>query len=84
MSGQVFHFSPDLLKNLLIDTIPRLCKSKKDVLIFFFSAGANQNLLADITAKLQQDVNSINKYEIARTALVKLNDVGNVALRERR
>jgi len=83
MSGQVFHFSPDLL-NLLIDTIPRLCKSKKDVLIFFFSAGVNQNLLADINTKLQQDVNSINKYEIARTALVRLNDAGDVALRERR
>lgn len=83
MSGQVYHFSPDFL-NLLVDTIPRLCRSKKDVLIFFTSAGVNQKLLVDFTNRLQQDSASINKYEIARTVLVKLNDSGDVTLRERR
>ncbi len=83
MSGQVFHFSPDLLI-LLTDTIPRLCKSKKDVLIFFSSAGINQRFLADISDRVHKDANSINKYEIARTVLVRLNDAGDVALRERR
>jgi restriction system protein len=34
--------------------------------------------------KLQKDANSINKYEIARTVLVRLNDAGDSALRERR
>lgn len=83
MNGQVHHFSPDFL-NLLIDTIPRLCKSKKDVLIFFSSAGVNQKLLADISDRVQKDASSINKFEIARTLLVRLNDAGDAALRERR
>lgn len=83
MSGQVFHFPPDFL-NLLVDTIPRLCKSKKDVLIFFSGAGVHQGFLADLSEKLQKDASSINKYEIARTVLVRINDAGDVALRERR
>jgi restriction system protein len=83
MSGQVFHFPPDFL-NLLVDTIPRLCKSKKDVLIFFSSAGVGNKFLADLSDRLQRDANSINKYEIARTVLVRINDAGDVALRERR
>ena len=83
MSGQVFHFPPDFL-NLLVDTIPRLCKSKKDVLIFFSSAGVNNKFLTDLSDRLQRDASSINKYEIARTVLVRINDAGDVALRERR
>lgn len=83
MGGQVYHFQPDLL-NLLVDTIPKLCKRKKDVIIFFSSAGVNQKVLADLNDKVQKDASSINKYEIARTALVRLNDAGDAALRERR
>lgn len=83
MSGQVFHFPPDFL-NLLVDTIPRLCKSKKDVLIFFSSAGVNNRFLGDLSDRLQRDASSINKYEIARTILVRINDAGDIALRERR
>ena len=83
MGGQIFHFPPDFL-NLLIDTIPKLCKSKKDVLIFFSSAGVNQKLLADLSERVQRDASSIHKYEIARTVLVRLNDAGDAALRERR
>ncbi|MBW4492627.1 MAG: restriction endonuclease [Oscillatoria princeps RMCB-10] len=83
MNGQVHQFPPDSL-NLLVDTIPSLCKSKKDVLLFFSSAGVNQKHLADITNRVHKDPNSINKYEIAREILVRLNDAGDAALRERR
>lgn len=83
MSGQVFHFPPDFL-NLLVDTIPRLCKSKNDVLIFFSGAGVQERFLADLRAKLTADKNSINKYEISRTILIRLNDGGDDALSERR
>ena len=83
MSGQVYHFSPDFL-DLLIDTIPKLCKSKKDVLTFFSGAGVSQRILVDMSDKLQKDANNINKYEIARTVLVRLNDAGDSALRQRR
>ncbi|MBE8968412.1 hypothetical protein IQ277_19955 [Nostocales cyanobacterium LEGE 12452] len=71
MGGQIFHFSPDFL-NLLVDTIPKLCKSKKDVLIFFESAGVSKKDLADVSEKVDKDTNSINKYEIARTVLVAI------------
>jgi restriction system protein len=67
-----------------MDTIPRLCKSKKDVLFFFSSAGVKKVLLKDLSDRLQKDANSINKYEIARTVLVMINDAGDVTLRERR
>ncbi|MEH2319790.1 restriction endonuclease [Nostoc sp.] len=83
MGGQIFHFSPDFL-NLLIDTIPKLCKSKKDVIVFFLSAGVSQKILADVNEKVDKDANSINKYEIARTVLVRLNEAGDDVLRERR
>ena len=83
MSSQVYHFPPDFL-NLLVDTIPRLCKSKNDVLIFFSGAGVQERFLADLRAKLTAKKNSINKYEISRTILIRLNDAGDDALRERR
>ncbi|PSB11235.1 restriction endonuclease [filamentous cyanobacterium Phorm 46] len=88
MNGQIYHFSPDFL-NLLVDTIPRLCKSRDDVLIFFYSAGVSNNFLADLSDRLQSErlqrkEKGISKYEIARTALVRLNDVGDTAIRERR
>jgi hypothetical protein len=70
MGSQSFHFQPDFL-NLLVDTIPKLCKSKRDVLVFFYSAGVSKSLLADLNDRVQQNPGSINKYEIARTALIQ-------------
>ena len=75
MSGQVFHFSVELL-NLLIETIPRLCKSKNDVLVFFLSAGVSQKFLADIRRRVEQDRNNISKYQIVRDVIIRLNEVG--------
>ena len=83
MGGQVFHFSVELL-NLLIETIPKLCKSKRDVLVFFLSAGVSQKFLADIRRRVELDKNNISKYEIVRDVIIRLNEAGDVALRERR
>ncbi|MEG4346016.1 restriction endonuclease [Microcoleus sp. A003_D6] len=83
MGGQVFHFSVELL-NLLIETIPRLCKSKNDVLVFFLSAGVSQNFLADIRRRVEQDRNNISKYQIVRDVIIRLNEAGDAAIRERR
>ena len=83
MSGQVYHFSLELL-DLLIDTIPRLCRSKSDVLVFFSSAGVSQKFLADIRCRVEQDRNNISKYQIARNVIIRLNDAGDDKLRERR
>ena len=83
MSGQVFHFSVELI-SLLIETIPKLCKSKKDVLVFFLSAGVSQKFLADIRLRVEQDRDNISKYEIARNVIIRLNEAGDAALRQRR
>jgi hypothetical protein len=79
----IFHYPPELL-NLLIDTIPLLCRSKKDTLLFFKGAGVPNNLTEDLAAKLKESPNSINKYEITRTVLTRLNEKGEATLRERR
>lgn len=83
MSSQIHHFPPDLL-NLLVETIPKLCKSKKDVLTFFSGSGVRHTDLADLIDIVNRDAASISKYAIAKTILIRLNDAGDSALRERR
>jgi hypothetical protein len=83
MSGQVYHFSLELV-NLLRDTIPRICKSKRDVLVFFSSAGVSPKFLADISRRVEQDRNNISKYEIVQDVIIRLNEGGDAALRQRR
>lgn len=83
MEAIVYHYPPDLL-SLLVDTIPLLSKSKRDTLLFFRGAGVPPESFADLESRLRQDPSSINKYQIARTVLVRLNQRGERALRERR
>jgi hypothetical protein len=78
-----FHYPPDLF-NLLVDTIPRLCRSKGNVLLFFQGAGVEQQLYADLTQKVRTNPASITKFEIVRTILTRLNARGEATLRERR
>ena len=78
-----FHYPPDLL-NLLVEAIPRLCRSKRDVLLFFRGAGVPAAVTNDLAAQVERDRDSINKFEIARTVLTRLNTKGDGALRERR
>lgn len=78
-----FHYPPELL-NLLVDTIPLLCRSKRDVIVFFKGAGVPSGITNDLVRKLNQDKSSISKYEIARTVLIRLNERGEATLRERR
>ena len=79
----IFHYPPELL-SLLIDTVPLLFRSKKDVLLFFKGAGVASDLTNDLAIRVKQDRGSINKYEIARTVLTRLNEKGESTLRERR
>jgi hypothetical protein len=79
----VFHYPPELL-SLLIDTIPLLCRSKKDVLLFFKGAGVRATITNSLTTRVNRDKDSISKYEIARTVLTRLNEKGEATLRERR
>jgi len=79
----VFHYPPELL-NLLIDTIPRLCRAKIDVLLFFRGAGVASDITKDLKSQLERDREGINKYQITRTVLTRLNEKGESTLRERR
>ena len=79
----VYHYPTDLLQ-LLIDAIPLLCRSKRDVLTFFASAGVRASFLGDLDRRLREEPDKINKYDIARMVLTRLNEKGEPALRERR
>ena len=81
--GVSFHYPPELLQ-LLVDTIPRLCRSKRDVITFLRGAGVQRPVISGFEKQLKEDPDSINKFDIVRTTLVELNEVGDVALRERR
>lgn len=83
MDDIVFHYPPELL-NLLIDAIPRLCRSKKDVLLFFRGAGVAEATLRDLSAVVRSEPESVTKFSIVRTVLTRLNERGEQTLRERR
>jgi restriction system protein len=78
-----FHYPPELTQ-LLITTIPLLCPSKDDVLLFLKGAGVSQVTTADLAVRVRQNRDGISKYEIVRTVLERLNSKGEAALRERR
>ncbi len=78
-----FHYPPELLQ-LLIDAIPKLCKSKRDLLVFFQGAGLSRTVLQPYEQLLLADKGSFNKYHVARELLTKLNEQGERTLRVRR
>jgi hypothetical protein len=78
-----FHYPPELL-NLLIDTLPKLCKSKKDLLQFFRGAGIPSQVLEPYETLLRTKKTDFNKYRVTRELLTKLNELGEKGLRERR
>lgn len=78
-----FHYPPELFQ-LLVDALPRLSKSKKDLLLLFQGAGISEPLLEDLRRQVAANPGSIHKAEIARRILTRLNERGEAALRERR
>jgi hypothetical protein len=81
--AEQFHYPADLLE-LLIETIPRLVRSKKSVILFFEGAGVEHDDLAGVTATLRNSPDSITKFEIVRTVLARLNTRGDSGLGPRR
>lgn len=78
-----FHYPPELFQ-LLVDAVPRLCRSKKELVLFFRGAGVGDDLLGDLLQVVRSNPNSTNKFEITRTILTRLNERGDSTLRERR
>lgn len=83
MSEVTYHYSPDLM-DLLIDTIPLLCRSKEGVLTFFRGAGVPESTTAILKMRVATDKESISKYEITRTVLKAINEGGDRVLVQRR
>lgn len=79
----IFHYPPDLF-DLIVDCIPLLNKSKKGVITFFKGAGVQDDILQDLSKRVQFDRENINKYEITRTVLTRINVKSDKYLRERR
>ncbi len=82
-SDIIFHYPPELF-NLLVDVVPLLNRSKQDVLVFFRGAGVPDNITSDIAVHLRAAPKDVNKYQMVRTVLERLNAKGEHALRERR
>lgn len=78
-----YHYPPDLLE-LLVEALARLNKSKKGVVTFLRGAGVDEADLDDVAEIVRKSPASINKFEIARQALVKVNARGDSGLRPRR
>jgi hypothetical protein len=78
-----FHYPPELLQ-MLIDTLPKLCKSKSDLLLFFRGAGVSNMDLAPCQELLRSNKTAFNKYHVSRELLTKLNEQGERSLRVRR
>jgi len=78
-----FHYPPELFY-LLVDAIPLLNRAKRDVILFFKGAGVPDAVTGDLAERLRQTPADINKYEIVRTVVTRLNERGEATLRERR
>lgn len=79
----IFHYPPELLA-LLKDVIPKLNKSKPDLLMFFQSAGVAASRLEPYRNLLATNREGFNKYSVTRELLTELNARGESSLGERR
>ncbi|GAB2868615.1 restriction endonuclease [Actinocorallia aurea] len=83
MPDEPYHYPSELLE-LLIETIPRLFKSKDGVLDFFVGAGVPDRMTTDLRARLRTDRENVKKFTIARMVLNRINAGGDSTLRARR
>jgi restriction system protein len=83
MDASPYHFPPEVFA-VLKDAIPLLCRSKLDLLDFFRGAGVAERDLTDLRQRVAADRNSINKYEIVRQVLTRINEHGDRSLVVRR
>lgn len=80
---EAFHYPPEVLQ-LLVDTIPLLCRSKDDLLAFFQGAGVEDADLAPHRSQLRSDREGFRKHAVTRALLVRLNERGDSTIRQRR
>ena len=78
-----FQYPPELM-NLLIEAIPRLCRSKPGLLMFFQGSGVSEEILQRHRLQLAQQKELFKKHVVTREVLTALNAKGDPGLRERR
>lgn len=78
-----YHYPSELFE-LMVDTIPRLVKTKRGVLEFFWGAGVDHSVTSDIEQQLHVNRDGVSKFHIARMVVLRLNEAGDNSLRERR
>lgn len=78
-----FHYPPDLFE-LLVETIARLNRGKKGVLLFLQGAGVAKEDLTEMEGVVRGYPDSISKFAIARNVLTKVNARGDSGLAPRR
>ena len=81
--GSLFHYPPELF-SLVVDTIPRLCRSKADVLLFFRGAGIEEAQLQDIRAVAHIESGEPQQVRNRANGSYPPNEKGERSLRERR
>ncbi|MFE1560109.1 restriction endonuclease [Streptomyces sp. NPDC058734] len=81
--GDAYHWPPELLE-LMIETVPRLIRSKEGVITFLRGAGVSEQLLQPHQRQLASDPAQVNKFKIVRSVLGQLNEQGDGALGVRR
>ena len=81
--ADAYHYPPELF-SLLVETIPLLCKSKNDVLVFFRGAGTPESDLEAFVTQLRSNPTAVNKYLITRSVIESLNRRGDSTLAPRR
>lgn len=67
-----YHFPPDLF-NLLVETVPRINKTKKDLLTFFKNVGTPLCFINEFKATVELNPQQISKKDITRRILEQLN-----------
>ena len=73
MPDDPYHYPPELL-DLLIDTIPLLCRPKVDVLAFSRGCGVPNAVTADLRCRFETDRAPISRYEITRLTRTRINE----------
>jgi restriction system protein len=84
VESTIWHYPPDLMA-LMVDTVPRLVKGKRDLIAFFEGAGVEERHLSSLRERLRIDKDSVSKCAIARSILEAANkQTGDEGLRVRR
>lgn len=80
---EAYHYPPDLF-DLLVEALARLNKGKKGVVLFLRGAGVDEADLLEVDHIVRTTPDVINKFQIARNVLTKVNERGDSGIFARR